>query len=110
MPGRHVIPAAASGTRAGQAPVRIAVERLLEPACTAGQTSFIRGTLTGSTTSGKRGEGLGGFVWIANQANWGYIGYISELVTSRYDARTGFIVRNDYARISPAVTLDWRPS
>lgn len=72
-------------------------------------TSFIRGTLTGSTTSGGGGEGLGGFIWGANDANWGYVGYISELVTQGYDARSGFVVRNDYLRISPAVTLDWRP-
>ena len=29
--------------------------------------------------------------------------------TSGYDARSGFIVRTDYVRISPAVILDWRP-
>jgi hypothetical protein len=73
-------------------------------------TSFVRGTLTRSTTSGVGGEGLGGFIWAANDTNWGYVGYISELVTSGYDARTGFVVRNDYVRISPAVTLDWRPA
>jgi hypothetical protein len=73
-------------------------------------TSFVRGTLTQSTTSGEGGEGLGGYVWAANDTNWGYVGYISELVTKDYDARTGFVVRNDYVRISPAVTLDWRPS
>jgi hypothetical protein len=73
-------------------------------------TSFVRGTLTGSTTSGAGGEGLGGFIWAANDSNWGYVGYISELVTKGYDARTGFVVRHDYVRISPAVTLDWRPS
>lgn len=73
-------------------------------------TSFVRGTLTGSTTSGEGGEGLGGFIWAANSANWGYVGYISELVTRDYDARTGFVVRRDYVRISPAVTLDWRPA
>ncbi len=73
-------------------------------------TSFVRGTLTASTTSGEGGEGLGGYIWAASSANWGYVGYISELVTAGYDARTGFVVRNDYIRISPAVTLDWRPS
>jgi hypothetical protein len=73
-------------------------------------TSFVRGTLTQSTTSDAGGEGAGGFIWVANDANWGYVGYISELVTAGYDARTGFVVRNDYVRISPAVTLDWRPS
>jgi hypothetical protein len=72
-------------------------------------TSFVRGTLTRSTTSGAGGEGVGGFIWAANDANWGYVGYISELVTADYDARTGFVVRTDYVRISPAVTLDWRP-
>lgn len=76
--------------------------------------SFVRGTLTASTTTGGAasadGEGLGGFLWIANTANWGYVGYISELVTRRYEARTGFVLRNDYVRISPAVTLDWRPA
>jgi hypothetical protein len=72
-------------------------------------TSFVRGTLTGSTTNGAGGEGVGGYIWAANDANWGYVGYISELVTQGYDARSGFVVRNDYLRISPAVTLDWRP-
>ncbi|MGD9904445.1 MAG: DUF5916 domain-containing protein [Vicinamibacterales bacterium] len=72
-------------------------------------TSFVRGTLTGSSTDGPGGEGVGGFVWAANDTNWGYVGYISELVTQGYDARSGFVVRNDYFRISPAVTLDWRP-
>lgn len=72
-------------------------------------TSFVRGTLTRSATSGTGGEGWGGYIWAANDANWGYVGYISELVTRGYDARTGFVVRNDYLRISPAVTLDWRP-
>jgi hypothetical protein len=73
-------------------------------------TSFIRGTLTRSATSGPGGEGLGGFIWLANDTNWGYVGYISELVTRGYDARTGFVVRNDYVRISPAATFDWRPA
>jgi hypothetical protein len=69
-------------------------------------TSFVRGTITQSLTSGPSGEGLGGYIWAANDANWGYVGYISELVTSGYDARTGFVVRRDYVRISPAATLD----
>ncbi|MBL8137598.1 MAG: carbohydrate binding family 9 domain-containing protein [Acidobacteria bacterium] len=73
-------------------------------------TAFIRGTVTQSATSGEGGEGVGGYVWIANDTNRGYFGYISELVTRGYDARSGFVVRNDYIRISPAVTLDWRPS
>jgi len=73
-------------------------------------TSFVRGTLTASTSDGPGGEGLGGYVWAANDANWGYVGYISELVSAGYDARTGFVVRKNYVRISPAVTLDWRPS
>lgn len=72
-------------------------------------TAFARGTMTRSTTSGRGGEGLGGFIWVANDANWGYMGYISELVTAGYDARSGFVVRNDYVRVSPAMTLDWRP-
>jgi hypothetical protein len=72
-------------------------------------TAFVRGTVTGSTTTGGGGEGVGAFVWIANEATWGYLGYVSELVTAGFDARAGFIVRNDYVRISPAVILDWRP-
>jgi hypothetical protein len=74
------------------------------------RTSFVRGTLTGSTTNGAGGEGWGGYIWAANEANWGYVGYISEVVTSHYDARSGFILRNDYVRISPAMALDWRPA
>lgn len=73
-------------------------------------TSFVRGTLTRSTTSGGGGEGIGGFVWAANETNRGYFGYISELVTTDFDARSGFVVRHDYLRISPAITLDWRPA
>jgi hypothetical protein len=72
-------------------------------------TAFVRGTLTGSTTSGGR-QGIGAFVWAANEASWGYLGYVSEVLTSGYEARSGFILRNDYARISPAAILDWRPS
>ncbi len=72
-------------------------------------TAFVRGTVTQSATSGDGGEGVGGYVWLANDTNRGYFGYISELVTSGYDARSGFVVRNNYVRISPAVTLDWRP-
>jgi hypothetical protein len=72
-------------------------------------TAFVRGTVTGSSTTGSSGEGIGAFVWVANEATWGYVGYVSELVTSGFDARAGFIVRNDYVRISPAVILDWRP-
>lgn len=72
-------------------------------------TAFVRGTLTQSTTSGPGGEGVGGFVWVANDTNWGYVGYISELVTAGYDARSGFVLRRDYVRVSPAMTLDWRP-
>lgn len=72
-------------------------------------TAFVRGTVTQSATSGSGGEGVGGYVWIANDTNRGYFGYISELVTRGYDARSGFVVRNDYIRISPAVILDWRP-
>jgi hypothetical protein len=73
-------------------------------------TAFVRGTITRSATAGHGGEGVGGFVWIANEAGWGYMGYISELVTSGFDARAGFVVRHDYVRISPAVILDWRPA
>lgn len=73
-------------------------------------TAFVRGTVTQSGTSGAGGEGVGGYIWIANDTNRGYFGYISELVTRGYDAQSGFVVRNDYIRISPAVTLDWRPS
>ncbi len=73
-------------------------------------TAFVRGTVTQSATSGPGGEGVGAFVWVANDTNRGYFGYISELVTSGYDAQSGFVVRHNYARISPAVTLDWRPS
>jgi len=73
-------------------------------------TSFVRGTLTRSGTSGAGGEGWGGFIWAANDANWGYVGYISELVTRGYDAQSGFVIRDNYVRISPAVTLDWRPA
>jgi hypothetical protein len=72
-------------------------------------TAFVRGTLNGSSTSGSGGQGLGGFIWVANETSWGYVGYISEVVTSDYEARAGFILRNNYVRISPAVTLDWRP-
>lgn len=73
-------------------------------------TAFVRGTITQSGTSGTGGEGVGGYVWIANDTNRGYFGYVSELVTRGYDARSGFVVRNDYVRISPAMILDWRPS
>ncbi len=73
-------------------------------------TAFVRGTVTQSGTSGTGGEGVGGYVWIANDTNRGYFGYISELVTRGYDAQSGFVVRNDYIRISPAVVMDWRPS
>lgn len=73
-------------------------------------TAFVRGTVTQSGTSGTGGEGVGGYVWIANDTNRGYFGYISELVTRGYDAQSGFVVRNDYIRISPAVIMDWRPS
>lgn len=72
-------------------------------------TAFVRGTVTRSATTGRGGEGVGGYVWIANDTNRGYFGYISELVTAGYDARSGFVVRQDYLRISPAITLDWRP-
>lgn len=73
-------------------------------------TAFVRGTVTQSATSGQGGEGVGGYIWIANDTNRGYFGYISELVTRGYDAQSGFVVRNDYIRISPAVVMDWRPS
>jgi hypothetical protein len=73
-------------------------------------TSFVRGTITRSATGGAAGDGYGGYIWAANDANWGYVGYISELVTSGYDAQAGFVVRKDYLRISPASTLDVRPA
>jgi hypothetical protein len=72
-------------------------------------TAFVRGTVTGSTTSGES-SGLGAFVWAANEASWGYIGYVSEVLTSGYEAGSGFILRTDYVRFSPAIILDWRPS
>jgi hypothetical protein len=72
-------------------------------------TAFIRGTVTGSATSGGR-RGLGAFVWTANEATWGYVGYVSEVLTSGYEAGSGFTLRTDYARFSPAIILDWRPS
>jgi hypothetical protein len=33
-------------------------------------TAFVRGTMTQSTSSGAGGEGVAGYVWAANDANW----------------------------------------
>jgi hypothetical protein len=66
---------------------------------------------SGSTTRGTDtpGNGFASYLWLRNEADWGYVGFIQDVATKHYEASTGFIFRQDIVLNSPAATLDWRP-
>lgn len=64
--------------------------------------------------SAGRDNGTAAFIWARNEAPWGYVGWIQEVVTSGYQPATGFVRRRNFIWTSPFSTLDlrpgWRPS
>lgn len=74
-----------------------------------GTTAAATGFVSASSTSGKGGEGYAHYLWLRNEADWGYVGLIQDVATAEYEAATGFIFRRDIFLNSPAITLDLRP-
>ncbi|MEM8556908.1 MAG: DUF5916 domain-containing protein [Bacteroidota bacterium] len=75
-----------------------------------GTTAAATGFVSASSTSGDGGEGYAHYLWLRNEADWGYVGFIQDLATTEYEAATGFIFRRDILFNSPALTLDLRPA
>jgi hypothetical protein len=75
-------------------------------------TARVTAFASGSTTRGTDtpGDGLASYLWLRNEADWGYVGFIQDVATKHYEASTGFIFRRDIILNSPAATLDWRPA
>jgi hypothetical protein len=74
-----------------------------------GRTGAVTAFASTSGTSGEGGEGYAHYVWVRNEADWGYAGFFQDVATAGYEAATGFIFRRDVVLNSPAVTLDLRP-
>lgn len=74
-------------------------------------TARVTAFASGSTTRGADapGDGFASYLWLRNNADWGYVGLIQDIATKHYEASTGFIFRQDVILNSPAATLDWRP-
>jgi hypothetical protein len=69
----------------------------------------VQGFVSGSTTSGAGGDGVAGSLWAYSEGPRGYFGWIQQAVSADYEAASGFVVRRDFVRTSPALSLDWRP-
>ncbi|TVP98980.1 MAG: hypothetical protein EA359_17485 [Balneolaceae bacterium] len=50
-----------------------------------------------------------GDLWLAYRDNLMYAGLIQAVISSNYNPRAGFLVRDDIILTSPAVVLNWRP-
>jgi hypothetical protein len=75
-----------------------------------GPTVYARGMVSGSHTSGGRGQGLAASLDLAKEGNWGRVSLTEEYIGPRYEAGTGFVSRPDLVRTSPSFTLDARPA
>ena len=75
-----------------------------------GPTVYLRGMVSGSHTSGDKGEGLAASLDVAKEGNWGKLWLTEEYIGPRYEAGTGFVSRPDLVRTSPGLNLDARPS
>ncbi len=75
-------------------------------------TARVTAFISGSRTSGRAlpGNGFASYLWLRNNAEWGYVGFLQDIASKHYEASTGFIFRQDVLLNSPAATLDWRPS
>jgi hypothetical protein len=70
----------------------------------------IRTLASGSVDRGEaEGEGWSGWVHLANNARWGYAGWVQGVISRDYDAALGFLPRRDLITTSPALALDLRP-
>jgi hypothetical protein len=74
-----------------------------------GPTVYARGMLSGSHSSGARGDGLAASLDLAKEGNWGKLWLTEEYIGPRYEAGTGFVSRPDLVRTSPGLNLDARP-
>jgi hypothetical protein len=75
-------------------------------------TARVTAFASGSATQGAAGlgDGFASYLWLRNEADWGYVGFVQDVATKHYEASTGFIFRQDVILNSPAATFDWRPS
>jgi hypothetical protein len=74
------------------------------------RTSYVRGMVARSFTSGVGGEGTHAFLHAASSSGRGYFGWIQAYIGDGYRADAGFVPRENLLLTSPAVTLDWRPT
>lgn len=74
-----------------------------------GEQGFFRGMVSGSVDGLTDETGGAAFLWGANRASWGYVGWIQRYISPGYRPRTGFVPRTDLLTTSPATNLDLRP-
>jgi hypothetical protein len=67
-------------------------------------------TMVSASTDSKMGNGLAAHTWVAQEKNWGYVGFVGQFVSENYIPGAGFLAFENYALVSPAVNLDLRPS
>ncbi len=55
-------------------------------------------------------NGIAAHGWIAQEENWGYLGFIGQYVSQNYNPRSGFLAFSDYILASPGFDFDLRPA
>ncbi|MEM6783466.1 MAG: hypothetical protein AAF624_06990 [Bacteroidota bacterium] len=100
----------ALGSPAGDVTGRTHTVAVLDGYTRIGTTAAATGFVSASSTSGDGGEGYAHYLWLRNEADGGYVGFIQDLATIEYEAANGFICRRDILLNSPAITLDPRPA
>jgi hypothetical protein len=84
----------------------VALDGFLRPS----SSLSVRAVASGSVDRGDaEREGWSGWVHLANNATWGYAGWVQGVISRDYDAALGFLPRRDLITTSPAVALDLRP-
>lgn len=74
------------------------------------RTARVTAFASGSTTQGARGDGFATYLWVRQNADWGYVGFLQDIASKEYTAATGFVFRRDIMLNSPAANFDWRPA
>jgi hypothetical protein len=70
---------------------------------------YVKALVSGSTTSGAKGDGVAASVELMHQSNQVKAGLIEEYVGPGYLAASGFLSLPDVVRTYPGVALDLRP-
>jgi hypothetical protein len=95
-----------SGTSGERDNTVVAIDGFFRPT----PTLQVQAMISRSTTSGEGGDGFAGYLWAGNFADWGYTGWVQSVVSSDYEASSGFVARNNILVTSPAFDLDLRPA